>query len=173
MFQPKKGYPKLRGRAADIAGLAHCLHDLWQEHMEAEDQWHVRVRLFLQCNLELKNTLESFSPTYGYAAIPQAQYDKVFQTGLTMAQLHKQLSEHFEAEDIKIFNVTSKTHFALHSLQFSKYIHPFLLWCYKGESTMHRAQTLWKSCLPGSKHWQASKKEAWKERHLMWWQGKL
>ena len=173
MFQPKKGYPKLRGRAADIAGLAHCLHDLWQEQMQAGDEWHARVRLFLQYNLELKRTLETFSPTYGFTAIPQAQYDKVFQAGLTMAQLHKQLSEHFEAQDIKIFNVTSKTHFALHSLQFSKYIHPFLLWCYKGESTMHRAQTLWKSCLAGSKHWQASKKAAWKERHLMWLQGKL
>ena len=44
---------------------------------------------------------------------------------------------------------------------------------YKGESTMHRAQTLWKSCLPGSKLWQASKKAAWKERHLMWLQGQL
>ena len=131
-------------------------------------------RLVLNTNKAIFQTMkESFSPTYGFTAIPQAQYDKVFQAGLTMAQLHKQLSEHFEAQDIKIFNVTSKTHFALHSLQFSKYIHPFLLWCYKGESTMRRAQTLWKSCLAGSKHWQASKKAAWKERHLMWLQGKL
>ena len=51
------------------------------------------------------------------------------------------------------FNVTSKTHFALHSLQFSNCIHPFLIWCYEGESTMRRAQILWKSCLHGSKHW--------------------
>ena len=173
MFQPKQGYPKLRGRAADIAGLTHCMLDLWKKHMTEGDQWHIRIKLFLKCNVELKDTLESFTPTYGFTAIPEAQYDSVFHKGLTMAQLHKQLNEHFESQDLKIFNVTSKTHFALHSLQFSKFIHPFLVWCYKGESTMHRAQTLWKSCLPGSKHWQASKKAAWKERHLMWWQGKL
>ena len=70
------------------------------------------------------------------------------------------------------FTVTSKTHFAWHSLQFSNCIHPFLIWCYEGESTMRRAQILWKSCLHGSKHWQASKKAAWKERHLMWMQCK-
>ena len=39
--------------------------------------------------------------------------------------------------------------------------------------TMHRVQVLWKSCLPGSKHWQVSKKAALKERHLLWLQGKL
>ena len=60
MFQPQKGYPKLRGRAADIAGLAHCLYDLWQEHMTEGDEWHTRIKLFLKCNVELKDTLETF-----------------------------------------------------------------------------------------------------------------
>ena len=173
MFQPKNGFPKMRGRAADIASLAKPLLDLWTEKMNPGDEQHIRVKLFLKLNWELKEVLETFSPTYGHMAIPEAQYNKVFGAGLTMAQLHNQLSEHFDAEDIKIFNVTSKMHFALHSLQYSKFIHPFLVWCYKGESTMHRAQTLWKSCLAGSKHWQASKKACWKERHLMWLQGKV
>ena len=38
MFQPKKGYPKLRGRASDIAGLAHCMFDLWSHYMDQGDQ---------------------------------------------------------------------------------------------------------------------------------------
>ena len=173
MFQPKNGFPKMRGRAADIASLAKPLLDLWTEKMNPGDGQHIRVKLFLKLYWELKELLETFSPTYGHMAIPEAQYKKVFGAGLTMAQLRNQLSEHFDAEDIKIFNVTSKMHFALHSLQYSKFIHPFLVWCYKGESTMHRAQTLWKSCLAGSKHWQASKKACWKERHLMWLQGKV
>ena len=84
-----------------------------------------------------------------------------------MAQLHNQLLEHYEAAGIQIFNMTSKTHFALHALQFSKFIHPFMIWCYKGESTMHRIQVLWKSCLHGSKHFQVANKAAIKERHLL------
>lgn len=153
MFQPKKGYPKLRGRASDIAGLAHCMFDLWSHYMDQGDQHHLRIRLFLKLNLELKDILETFSPTYGHTALPEPQYTKAFQGGLSMAQLHKQLNEHFEATDVIFFNVTSKTHFAWHSLQFSNCIHPFLIWCYEGESTMRRAQILWKSCLHGSKHW--------------------
>ena len=90
---------------------------------------------------------------YGHTALPEPQYTKAFQGGLSMAQLHKQLNEHFEATDVIFFTVTSKTHFAWHSLQFSNCIHPFLIWCYEGESTMRRAQILWKSCLHGSKHW--------------------
>ena len=121
--------------------------------MDQGDQHHLRIRLFLKLNLELKDILETFSPTYGHTALPEPQYTKAFQGGLSMAQLHKQLNEHFEATDVIFSNVTSKTHFAWHSLQFSNCIHPFLIWCYEGESTMRRAQVLWKSCLHGSKHW--------------------
>ena len=67
----------------------------------------------------------------------------------------------------KVFNMTSKTHFALHSLQLAVYIHPALVWCFKGESTMHSMQYIWKSCLPGTKHFGVSVKAAWKYRHLM------
>ena len=100
MFQPKKGYPKLRGRASDIAGLAHCMFDLWSHCMDQGDQHHLRIRLFLKLNLELKDILETFSPTYGHTALPEPQYTKAFQGGLSMAQLHKQLNEHFEATDV-------------------------------------------------------------------------
>ena len=92
--------PKPTSKSPIMASRKH-LNDLWQDQMQAGDEWHARVRLLLQYNLELKRTLETFSPTYGFTAIPQAQYDEVFQAGLTMAQLHKQLSEHFEAQDIK------------------------------------------------------------------------
>ena len=89
---------------------------------------------------------------------------ELFQKGLQMASLHGQLLESFEAEEIQVFNLTSKTHFALHALQFSRFVHPYLVWCYKGESTMHRIQVLWKSCLTGSKHFQVSGRAALKER---------
>ena len=58
---------------------------------------------------------------------------------------------------------TSKPIFSLHSLQLSCYVHPYLIYCFAGESTMHHVQTLLKSCFPGSKHWQAAKKAALKK----------
>ena len=47
--------------------------------------------------------------------------------------------------------------------------------CLVLQGGMHHAQVqaLWKSCLPGSKRWQASKKAAYKVRHLLWIQGKI
>ncbi|CAL1171254.1 unnamed protein product [Cladocopium goreaui] len=173
MIKPKKGFPKLRGRAADISGMAHCLYDLWLQFMDGGNQQHQQIRLFLKLNWELKDLLDTFSPTYGYFAMPATEHQQVMNKGLAMAQLHNQLSTHFVDHEDQLFNLTTKTHFALHSLQLSCFIHPFLVHCYKGESTMHRIQILWRSCLHGSKHWQAGKKAAWKERHLLWLQGKV
>ena len=169
MFQPKKGYPKLRGRAADIAGLHSAMLALWAAHMDPADVHHRRIRLVLQLNCQIQDLLEEYSPAYGYVAVPPEPANQVFQKGLQMASLHNQLLEHYKNEEIQVFNMTTKTHFALHSLQFCKHIHPFLIWCYKGESTMHRIQVLWKSCLT-AKHFQVANLAALKERHLLWLQ---
>ena len=106
-------------------------------------------------------------------AIPELPAAELLQKGLQMASLHGLLLESFAAQDIQVFNMTSKTHFALHSLQFSRFVHPYLVWCYKGEHTMQRIQTLWKSCLKGSKHFQVAGRAALKERYLLTLQGKL
>jgi len=173
MFQPKKGYPKLRGRAADIAGLHSAMHALWNQFMDASNVQHRQIRLILSLNMDINELLDTYSPTYGYMAVPEIPAAELFQKGLQMASLHGRLLESYEAQEIQVFNMISKTHFALHSLQFSRFVHPYLVWCYKGESTMHRIQTLWKSCLAGSKHWQVSGRAALKERYLLTLQGKL
>ena len=173
MFQPKNGFPKLRGRTADIAGLHAAMLQLWRLHMDMADVQHRQIRLVLQLNHEIQDLLETYSPTFGYMAMPVGPSNEVFQKGLQMASLHNQLLEHYQNEETQVFNMTSKTHFALHALQFSKFIHPFMVWCYKGESAMHRIQVLWKSCLHGSKHFHVANKAALKERHLLWLQGKL
>lgn len=173
MVQPKKGYPKLRGRAADISGLYSTMVERWNTHMDTADERHRQIRLFLKLNSKLVDILDSFSPRYGYMAIPASQHEELLNAGLNMAQIHSQLHAYYESQDVKIFNQTSKAHFSLHSLQLSCYVHPYLVYCFKGESTMHRVQTLWKSCLHGSKHWQAAKKAAYKERHLLWRQNRI
>ena len=146
MSQPKKRYPKLTGRAADIAGLHAAMHQLWTGRMDATDVRHRQIRLLLDLNHQILWQLETYSAIYGYMALPAGMHDEIFQKGLQIASLHNQLLEHYEAAGIQIFNMTSKTYFALHALQFSKLIHPFMILCYKGESAMHRIQVLWKSC---------------------------
>jgi hypothetical protein len=167
MFVKKTGYPRLRGRAADIMGLYNTMLELWKTHMTEANLQHRQIRLILILNKQNADCLEEYHPRQGFMAVPEARSAELLGWGLSMAQLHSQLLEHFKSEGIKVFNMTTKTHFAFHSLQLSVYIHPALVWCFKGETTMHNVQIMWKSCLPGTKHFGVSVKAAYKYRHLM------
>jgi hypothetical protein len=167
MFVRKKGFPKLRGRACDIMGLHAALLALWGKFMSPGNIQHKQVRYLLQLNHQLANTLDAFSPRYGFMAVPEPQATQLEKWVLAMAQIHSQLLESFEAQGVKVFNLTAKTHFVVHSIMLARHIHPALVWCFKGETTMHMVQRLWKSCLPGTKHWGVSIKAALKHRHLM------
>ena len=164
MFQKKSGYPRLRGRAGDIMGLDATMLGLWTQHMDAGNVVHKRIRLILDLNVRISKILHEFSPKHGHFNVPEPAYGRLKSMALDMAQLHVQVLEHFQAEGSKIFNMTSKTHFALHSLLLAQHIHPALVWCFKGESMMRRTSTIWKSCVDGSRHWQVSIKAALKYR---------
>ncbi|CAJ1368989.1 unnamed protein product [Effrenium voratum] len=131
-----------------------------------------------QCRCTYRGALSwldcrSNSPWYGFIAVPLEQANKIYEGALRMTQLHCQLQEYYETSGRKIFNITTKTHFCLHSLWLARHIHPSIVWCYKGEATMQRLQKLWKSCLDGKKHWQVGKVAAHKERYLLHVKAKL
>ncbi|CAE8611676.1 unnamed protein product [Polarella glacialis] len=98
-------------------------------------------------------------------AVPEAIADEMQEKILSMGQLHLSLMERFKTEGVQFFHLTAKTHFAIHSIMFSRYIHPALVWCFKGEMMMARTQRIWKSCLAGAKQWQVGLKVAVKYRH--------
>ena len=151
MFQPKKGYARLRGRAADIAGLSQTMLSLFTHCMNNDDLQQNRIRLFLNLNTQLAAVLSEFSPATGHMALPPQQADSASQIALQMAQVHLLLMEHYKPLNRKVFNITSKTHFAIHAVLLGRHLHPHMVWCFSGETTMHRLQTLWKSCLSGVK----------------------
>jgi hypothetical protein len=51
-------------------------------------------------------------------------------------------------------------------MQLSNAVHPYLTWCFKGETKMKAVQRLWKSCLDANKHWAVAQVAALKNRHL-------
>ena len=141
--------------------------------MTSTDRQHAMIKIFLKANLQVHQLLEEFHPRYGFIAVPLEQANKIYEGALRMTQLHCQLQEYYETSGRKIFNITTKTHFCLHSLWLARHIHPSIVWCYKGEATMQRLQKLWKSCLDGKKHWQVGKVAAHKERYLLHVKAKL
>ena len=140
---------------------------LWESYMEEGNRLHLQIHLFLQLNCKVADTLEDFSPKFGFFAVPEDEAKDLFSDGLAMAQVHKQISDHCKSEDIRAFNITTKTHFALHSLQLSSYIRPFAVWCFKGESQMRAMSTIWKSCCASTKQWAVVNRAASKDRHRL------
>jgi len=69
MFLKNKSYPRLRGRAADIRGLPDTI--LWDANMIEGDMTHRQIRMVLALNVNA-NTLETYSPMFGYFAVPGA-----------------------------------------------------------------------------------------------------
>ena len=92
---PEEGYPKLKGRAADIYGLAPAMWELFTQHMDADDPQHKLIQLFLKLNITPHNVLEEFHPRASFLAIPSEQSGPLYTYGLQMAQLHVQLSNFF------------------------------------------------------------------------------
>ena len=149
-------------------GLCDARLALWKEHMTEALLQHRQVRLMLTLNKQIADTLEQYQPRNGYMAVPTDPSKELLSWGMSMAQVHSQLLEHYKTEGVhKVFNLTSKNHFALHSLQLSGYIHPALIWCCRGEATMRSLGRVWKSCLDGSKHFDVSARASHKLRHLV------
>ena len=153
MFQKAKGYPKLRGKAADIQGLDLALCKCFQHYMDRENQQHIQASALLELNVEIGQILDSYSPKFGFMAVPQEQQEILVLKSLQMTQLHVQLCEHYQETDISLFNITAKTHFCIHVYLLSKYIHPSVTWCFKGDNMMRTSSNILKSCLHGKNHW--------------------
>jgi hypothetical protein len=140
---------------------------LWENFMDSGNRLHLQIQLFLQLNVKVIKLLDEFSPKFGFYALPEAPAKQVFAMGCSMAQVHLQISEQCDESAIRAFNITAKTHFSLHSLQLCGYIHPYVVWCFKGESQMRVCARIWKSCLSGAKHWAVSTRAASKFRHRL------
>ena len=149
------------------------LWTLWKNKMNTENDHHRLIDFFLKFNVEVDTILNDFHPRYGFLAVPLQEATQLYSRGMQMAQIHCQLMTFYKGQGIKLFNLTSKTHFVLHSLFNARWLHPSLVWCYKDEDQMQRVARLWKSCLDGSKHWQTAKRAVWKERHLLFLRNKV
>ena len=77
---------------------------------------------------------------------PAAQLSEL---ALSYISLYLNLSEHFANEGVKIFNVTSKAHMMVHSLLLAGHVHPYVVWCFKGEDFMRISSRVLKTSVNG------------------------
>ena len=143
MFMRKKGYPKLRGKAAEIKCLGPALLALWTGFMNPALSVHKQVKLMLKCNVQMEQILSDHKDRIALPAGPAKQFKDV---AFVMAQAQNAVAQHFLGDE-NLFNVTSKTHAVLHSALLAKFISPRRVWCFRGESYMRHAQKMAKSCV--------------------------
>ena len=164
MFLKKRDFPKLRGKAAEVKAFGKVLQEMWVHFMDKGDDQHKKIRFLLKNNIELDNILAEFPVTDGHYRFPEAGYRRFVSACFKVAQTTKALNEFYAGQDTRVFNVTSKAHCMLHVALLAKYLHPALVWCYKGEDYMRVVQTLLQSCVRGNNPFQAMNKAT---RHYM------
>lgn len=164
IFQRKKGCPKLKGKGSQIRHIAPALAAFWSRHMSGDDIIHRRVALVFKLDAEVDKILDEFSPQRGFYSVPHAEYNHLRNKQIALSQLFLQLEEHFSASDVPLFNVVSKLHYCQHCYDDAKDLHPYLMWCWRGEDFMNVASTLLSSCLRGRQDMLAVSKAAEKYR---------
>lgn len=149
MFERKKGGPKLKGRAMQIAAFNKPLLALWCHHMQEDLAVHQQIRTYLRLNCKMEAMMKDLEHELAFPE-PQAQTFK--DCAFCMAQLHRSLHVHFSAENgsgSNLFADIPKIHMVLHAALQSGCLNPRLTWCYKGEDAMKIASTLAASCAKG------------------------
>ena len=58
IFERKKGGPKLKGRAAQVASLAVPMFHLWVENMDAANPVHKKIKTWLKMNMLTEKILK-------------------------------------------------------------------------------------------------------------------
>ena len=70
MVKKKKGFPKLRGKAAEIKAFGPALLHLWKTHMNSELGVHRSIKIMLELNVEMERII---SDNKEFVALPEAQ----------------------------------------------------------------------------------------------------
>ena len=146
MFVKKKGLPCLRGRAAEVKHFGKALESTWRKHMNPNLEIHQKVALMLKMNNQVETLLDKHK---GKFRVPQPDALSLETNAFAAMQLQQELRQFFADADQPLFNVTSKSHFLLHSVMSAVFMHPHLSWCYRGEDFMRLWQRLGKNSVRG------------------------
>ena len=83
--------------------------------------------------------------------LPPGAAQEFQETTTAMLLLLTQVAEHFIAEGVKLFDITSKAHMLQELAVLSRSINPKVTWCFMGEDQMQRMQQVAKACVRGNR----------------------
>ena len=146
MFIRKSGYPKLRGKAAEVKWLAGPLREVWEKHHNPNLRVHRELLLYLKLNEQVEEMLMTHKTEVKF---PEGEAPKFEETVTNMLLLLTRIAEHFLVE--KLCNLTQKAHFLQHIAMLVRFLNPRLLWCFMGEDMQKRMACLGRTCVKGQR----------------------
>jgi hypothetical protein len=151
MFHKKNGFPRLKGRAAEVKNFGKPLLYALRDKFDLSVDVHRWIKEGLQASIAMEDILEEH-PFPLYYKLPQLAAEELCTAFSTFAQRVTALRRHFAATGVPrmLFKYTSKLHYTQHTCQMSQYIHPALGTCWSGEDFMHQMQRVIQSCLSAS-----------------------
>ena len=144
--EPHLHYPKLKGKAAEVKTFLKPLCQIWQAHRDPTLMVHLQIELALQASLTMDRIADAHSTAHTLGGDDLVQFREALQTFLVCFSA---AVAHYEAEGLKVFNLTIKAHFLAHLYYQVPWLHPRHSWCYSGEDFVQHLKWLTKVCTPG------------------------
>jgi hypothetical protein len=157
--QPKKNMPCLKGKASEVRHLGPALLEACNSYLNAADPLEAQVLAGMQMSVRMEEILDEHAQAW---KLPTEAATEFLDCTYNFLSLFTSLANSYQKPplSLKLFNVTIKCHYLLHSALMSKFLNPRLIWCYSAEDYMHKIKILGQSCVKGSPAWQVSNKVA-------------
>ena len=146
------GYPNLKGKASEIRQLGPALLWVFEQGMDPREPMHVTVRALLQASVDMEDILTRHPSS---PCLPPVDADLLLDRTLTYCQLVSQLRNW---NNLRLFRMTVKFHYLLHSAYLARYVNPRTIWCFRGEDYMSKVKRVIASCCRGNNLEDVSKK---------------
>ena len=160
-LRPQTNKLSLRGKAAEIRGLARPLLHIWSGKMTQGLETHRRILLLLKLNWKLEDMLGQFKGSFNMPGPDAAVFGDTM-SGFLLLQ--SELSDFFKDHEPRMFAVTEKSHFLQHLGLEAKWLNPRLIWCFSGEDMQRRVQRLTQTCVKGQGPGQSTVKMCYRYR---------
>ena len=110
------GFPKLKGKAAEIKHLTPAILEIWEAAMNHTDSAHIAVHTCLTASVRLDEILDEHT---GFT-LPESVANEFLSTAFRYVQHNSLLANYM---DLPLFNITMKLHYMLHCARTVSYTH--------------------------------------------------
>lgn len=140
-------FPRLKGKAANIKGLATPLLLLVQKHLDDVLEECVLMKKLMESIVKLEELMDRHKDVYVF---PEASQREFVSLCFGIGQLNTKLGHIFHPRHLPLFSHAIKSHYLCHLGLLAAVINPRLCWCYSGEDLMHQVKILVQSCYSGT-----------------------